>query len=184
MNSPMKDTIEKTREYLDYIEEHYDNVQKAFKIVEDKCSDMSIIYDDYKYHVLKSDVMLHDFSKLSDNEFVQYRVKFFPTKFEKDKSDEHIIFKDIIKDDFNKAWDNHKEQNNHHWQTWTTNQYYNPYIEEIDCTHMVIDWIAMGMKFNDTARNYYESNRDDIDIPDWAVDFIYEIFDRVYGEVE
>ena len=41
--------IQKTREYLDYLEEHYNNVQKAWKIIQDKCKDMPFIYDDFQF---------------------------------------------------------------------------------------------------------------------------------------
>ena len=41
----MKETIKKTREYLDYIEEHYLNVQKAFKEIETKCKRMRFIWN-------------------------------------------------------------------------------------------------------------------------------------------
>jgi hypothetical protein len=49
----------------------------------------------------------------------------------------------------------------------------------VHCTHMVIDWMAMGYKFGDTAQQYYEANKDKIELPDYAVDFIYEIFKRL-----
>jgi hypothetical protein len=45
---------------------------------------------------------------------------------------------------------------------------------------MVIDWMAMGIKFNDTAQSYYEKNKDKIDLPEKGVKFIYEIFEKVY----
>jgi len=44
---------------------------------------------------------------------------------------------------------------------------------------MVLDWMAMGYKFGDTAQEYYEKNKEKIKIPSWAVDFIYQIFDRI-----
>jgi len=36
----MLERIKKTREYLDYIEEHYMNVQKAWKELQQKCKEM------------------------------------------------------------------------------------------------------------------------------------------------
>ena len=45
---------------------------------------------------------------------------------------------------------------------------------------MVLDWMAMGYKFGDTAQEYYEKNKEKIELPDWAIEFIYEIFRRVY----
>ena len=39
--------------------------------------------------------------------------------------------------------------------------------------------MAMGYKFGDTARSYYETNSGKIKLPDFVVHFIYEIFDRI-----
>ena len=33
----MEEEIKKTKEYLDYLQEHYDNVQKAWDIIQCKC---------------------------------------------------------------------------------------------------------------------------------------------------
>lgn len=55
-----------------------------------------------------------------------------------------------------------------------------PYAWEVHCVHMVIDWMAMGYKFNDNAKIYYERNKDKIKLPEYAVVFIYEIFNRIY----
>ena len=54
------------------------------------------------------------------------------------------------------------------------------YADEINCVHMVVDWIAMGFEMGDTAKEYYEANKDKINLPGWAVKFIDEIFDRIY----
>ncbi len=45
---------------------------------------------------------------------------------------------------------------------------------------MIFKEIAMSMKFGDTAREYYEKNKDKIKIPEWAEKMIYDIFDCVY----
>lgn len=179
----MKQVIAKTREYLDYIEEHYDNVQKAFKVVEEKCSDMWFIMDDCRYFNLKEQVKWHDYSKLCIDEFVQYRRAFFKTDLEKERynNTEDYNTKERVDKDFNEAWSHHQNGNAHHWQSLHSNPYH-PYAHEANCAHMVIDWIAMGMKFGDTAKEYYENNKDEIQLPEWAENMIYEIFDRVYGE--
>jgi hypothetical protein len=44
---------------------------------------------------------------------------------------------------------------------------------------MVIDWMAMGYKFGDTAQQYYEKNKEKIKLPGYAVKFMYEIFNRI-----
>lgn len=166
------EVVKKTREYLDYIEEHIENVSTAWDILCQNCQDMRFIYDDYVYSEIATNIGLHDISKLSKEEFVGYRQFFYPV----DKT----IEKD--KDVFNLSWEHHKDKNNHHWETWTSKKFYSPYDAEIYCVEMVCDWIAMGIKFGDTAKDYYEKNKGEIKLPEWAVKFIYEIFERVYNE--
>lgn len=170
--------IRVTRNYLDYLQEHIINVHKAWQIVQEKCKDLSIVYDDFKYNSLDEEVRSHDLSKLSKEEFFAYRRKFFPTDIEVQQDEQEL--KEIEKD-FDKAWRHHYENNDHHWEKWKTSSYSHPYAHEIHCAHMVIDWMAMGMKFGDT-REYYDKNKDKIDLPEWADKFVNEIFDRVYGK--
>jgi hypothetical protein len=160
--------IQKTREYLDYLEEHILNVKRAWLELQEKCSDMRFIYSDFFYHTIDSEVEHHDISKLSEHEFVQYRKWFFPVE---EREKDRIAF--------DKAWKHHKENNLHHWETWTQKQYWDPNEWERHCVHMVIDWMAMGYKFGDTAQEYYERNKDKINLPRYAVDFIYEIFSKL-----
>lgn len=162
------EVIQKTREYLDYIEEHINNVQKAWNELKVKCKDMAFIWDDYRYFSIQDMVDRHDMSKLSEKEFIQYRKFFYPLKKEQ-------------KYDIREAWGNHKKENPHHWENWTKEDFYNPYAQEVHCVHMILDWMAMGYKFGDTAQEYYEKNRDKINIPEEWIDFMYQIFDRVRG---
>jgi len=164
------DVVNKTREYINYVEEHIKNVGIAWSAVCENCQDMRFVYDDYVYSEIATNIGVHDISKLSREEFVGYRQFFYPV----DKTTE----KD--KDIFNLAWEHHKTKNDHHWEVWTTKKYWSPYAQEIFCVEMVCDWIAMGIKFGDTAKDYYEKNKEEIKLPDWAITLIYEIFDRVY----
>jgi hypothetical protein len=161
--------IDKTRKYLDYIEEHVLNVQKAWKVMQEKCKHMRFISDDLFYHSLNSEIEFHDISKLSEHEFVQYRKTFFPTGKEN-------------KRELGEAWEHHKDNNTHHWENWSmnTNCTWHPDDWEADCAHMVLDWMAMGYKFGDTAQEYYEKNKDKIVLPDIAIPFMYEIFKCLY----
>ena len=163
------EVIQKTREYLDYVEEHILNVQKAWKHVCEKCKDMRFVWNDYYYHTIDAEVEIHDLSKLSEEEFTQYRRAFYPTDFEKTSG----------RYELGSAWEHHKENNPHHWENWTTDNHFQPNGWEIHCVHMVLDWMAMGYKFGDTAQDFYEKNKDKIVLPDYAVDFIYEIFKRI-----
>jgi hypothetical protein len=169
--SLMIQKINKTREYLDYLEEHYNNVQKAWKVVQEKCKDLRFIYDDYFFFTIDYHVKGHDISKLSKNEFIQYREKFY-------KADTEVV----EEADFDLAWEYHKLNNPHHWENWTAASYGHYAEWEINCVHMILDWIAVGYMFNNTAQAYYEKIAKEINLPDYAVEFIYEIFDRVYGD--
>lgn len=166
----MIEEIRKTREYLDYLEEHYNNIQKAFNLLCDKCKDMRFVYDDFCYFTLYEMVKKHDKSKLSEHEFVQYRKAFYPTEEEEAEEKNY---------DMSQAWEHHKINNEHHWEAWTTVKYLHPYAEELHCVHMVIDWVAMGFMFDDTAQDYYEKNKDKIKLPELYEKFIYEIFERI-----
>lgn len=154
-----QDYIDKTREYLNYIEEHLKNVQLAFTEVSDACEGMQWVGDDYSWHIVRGDVMAHDLSKFSKEEFTQYRDSFFPVNGLK-KNDS----------DFCSAWENHKLQNSHHHETV---QNY------LDIVHMVIDWTAMGYKFGDTAQEYYERNKDKIILSEQNIEFLNEVFDKI-----
>lgn len=154
-----KDYIEKTREYLNYLEEHLNNVQFAFTEVSDACNGMFWVGDDYAWHNMRAEVMAHDLSKFGKEEFVQYRDQFFP-----------VCDEDKEKSGFDAAWENHKTKNRHHHETA---QNYT------DLIHMVIDWTAMGYKFGDTAKEYYERNKDKISLLPEHEAFIYEIFNRI-----
>lgn len=151
--------INKTREYLDYLEEHVENVRLAFDNLSRTCDGMWWVGDDMTWHQLRQDVILHDVSKFSKEEFTQYRKSFFPTEGEE---------KDATA--FGSAWEHHKENNNHHHEVVTN------FLEVV---HMVVDWTAMGYKFGGTAQGYYEANKDRIKLTDEQIEFMYEIFDRI-----
>ena len=163
--------IEKTREYLAYLERHANNVKKAWELITDKCHDLRFIYDDYVYYEISNAVFNHDISKFCEAEFTQYRNWFYPVPGEAKN-----------KEAFDSAWEHHKKNNLHHWEEWTKKEKYNHYADEVNCVHMVIDWVAMGFEMGDTAKQYYERNKDRIKLPKWAELLIYEIFDRIYEE--
>lgn len=169
-NQAMLDTIQKFRDYLNYIERHYNNVQKAWELINEKCQGKGFrfMYDDFVWHTIKEDVINHDTSKLSSEEFTQYRQYFFPTKTEQRD-----------KDLFTSAWEHHKEHNSHHWQTWTIKYKDNIYADAF-LVMMIVDWVAMGFEFGDTAKEYYEKNKNEIQLPEWAIELMYQIFDCIY----
>ena len=170
----MIEQIQKFREYLDYIEEHYNNVQKAWKLLQDKCKGMQFISDDAWFFELDAQIKQHDLSKLSAEEFTQYRQFFFSTANEEKN-----------KELFKVAWEHHKINNDHHWQTWNSDRKWivggiSQTQKEMCLIHNIVDWVAMGFKFDDTAKAYYEKNKEEINLPKWAIDYMYEIFELIY----
>lgn len=176
METEMILKIERTREYLDYVERHYNNVQKAWKLLQEKCDGKSFpfMYDDSLFFEIDYNVKNHDLSKLSQQEFVQYRRKFYSTGLE--KTDD---IQKQIDTDFEAAWENHKKHNAHHWQNWSERKRNGEdvYVYIIEC---IIDWVAMSFEFGDTAKDYYEKNKDNIDIPKESEGIIYEVFKCLY----
>lgn len=167
----MKNEIEQTRAYLDYLERHYNNVQKAWEELNEKCKNKGFIWmsDDFIWNEINQNIKIHDMSKLGINEFIQYRQKFFPTPYEKNNN---VIDENLFKD----AWSHHLGNNPHHWQNWTERDYAYPNQKLIYFIENICDWMAMGYEFGDTAKQYYENNKNKIDLPEWAVEEMYKIF--------
>jgi len=161
--------IIKTREYLNYIEEHILNTKKAWAIIKKKCEDMEFVFDHLLCDWIEAEVKFHDMSKLSEEEFVQYRKFFYPTELEKRKE----------KYDITDAWFHHLKCNGHHWENLEKEKDCHEDEWIIRCVHMVVDWVAMGFKFGDTAQQYYERNKANIKISKIAENLIYAIFNRL-----
>lgn len=169
----MKNEIEQTIAYLDYLERHYNNVQKAWEELNEKCKNKGFIWmsDDFIWNIININIKIHYSPKLTIAEFVPYRQKFFPTALEKNNPER------INKEEFKSAWKHHLDNNPHHWQHWTSKEYYYPNQKLIYLIENICDWMAMGYEFGDTAKEYYENNKEQIQLPEWAVEEMYSIFD-------
>lgn len=165
----MIEEINKFREYLDYIEEHYNNVQKAWKLIQSKCKDSKFIYDDFCFFMIDSDVKKHDDSKLSTEEFTQYRQFFFPTSEE--QPDEDIMLG---------AWKHHIKKNVHHSDGWYEKNLMAAPYAEVYIVMLTVDLVAMAFKFGGTAKEYYDSHKDSIHVPKWGEELMYDIFKKIY----
>jgi len=169
--SKVKEKIAKFREYLDYIERHYDNVQRAWVLINEKCKGKGFRFldDDFAWGSIEAAIRMHDESKLSQFELCQYRRKWFPVIGEPQDDEEYLS-----------AWKMHLLMNEHHWQNWTKRFSNHPY-GDIWLVDMLCDWIAMGFESgNDNAKEYYEKNKDSIHLPEWAIKLMYQIFDCIY----
>ena len=178
INNQMKDTIHKMRQYLDYIEEHYDNVLKALEVAKTKWQTEPVIYDDFRFSCLEYEVRRHDLNKLSAEEFVAYRKEFYPTDAEKLIRKEIPEEQDKIDQQFEVAWAHHKMTESYHWQTINTETEFS----DVQLAHMILDWAAMGYKFGDTALTYYEKNRVKIDFSNRVDAYVMRLLKLFYAE--
>lgn len=152
-----QDYIDSTRKYLDYLEEHLNNVAKAFNELSEACDGKEHwVGDDYAWWTFKAEVERHDLSKFSKEEFTQYRDNFFPVcDADKDNSC------------FDQAWENHKRNNHHHHETA---EHY------MDIVHMVIDWVAMSYKFGDNPRDFYNKTKPSMALDERFHNYIDTLF--------
>jgi len=175
------DRLDAIKKHCAYVQEHIENVHVAWSILKERCGDMRFIYDDYVFFTIAEMIESHDASKLSAAEFVPYADWFF-SDFGKEWESmdvENYGAHRVAIASFDEAWEHHKANNLHHWQSWGSRDFYNPYEAEMHCVCMVCDWMAMGMKFGDTAEDYYSANKDKMTLPPWADQFLQEIFKAV-----
>lgn len=150
---------DKDDEYRNYIEEHIENVKKAWDIV--KTIDNKWIQNNLEE--IEHNIIHHDESKYTDEEFTGYRKKYYPINGEnKAQADA----------EFEPAWLHHYNNNKHHWQYWLCSD------GDLDATkhndekidndvmvayiEMVCDWAAMSMKFNNKIDEWYDSNKENM----------------------
>ncbi len=150
--------IEKFREYLDYLEEHIENIRRAHDEVMRACSEMWFAKDDVFWHTLRQVVCEHDMSKFGAEEFVQYANAFYADRY---------VDEQHAKAALATAWEHHKANNPHHHESAAC---------DLDLVHMVIDWTAMGYRFGDTAEQFYRKHAEEMNFSDAQVDFLNEIF--------
>jgi hypothetical protein len=171
MNMQLLARIQKTRAYLDYLENHILNVKEAYRVIRSACQNMAVFQDEEQRQLLYKEVEAHDLSKLDIEEFTQYRESFYGC--EEDGP--------ICRSEFDDAWKHHYQNNNHHPDDWPSLDATpeNHLDFERRLIHMVIDWTAMGYKFNDTAQAYYESDRCKFEFKEEAHTLLYLIFDNI-----
>lgn len=125
----------------------------------------------------------HDLSKFLPDEFFPYANWFYGKYGKKLKDIDMVIYNmnfpslqkklhyDIHKKNklaFEKAWSKHYHRNKHHWNywyrtfKWKSDNYY--ITDKKYILQMICDWEAMGLKFGDTAKEYYQKNKEKINL--------------------
>lgn len=144
----------KEDEYLDYIIEHRKNIEKAYnELMENSFIHQKV--DNKILEQLKTRVENHDLSKFEVEEFEPYRKNFYPINQQEKQNN--------LKD-FEKAWEHHWKNNSHHWEYRQDKKTFNKDNdrEVLDVLENILDWMAMGYKFNNRPYQYYEKNKEKI----------------------
>ncbi len=174
--------LSKNKEYLAYIDEHTSNIKKSFDILFKKsfkemdAQELDISAEELNKARLKVKDALnnHDISKYSDEEFDPYRCKYFMTSAEQKKYNELFDYREIIESNFDKAWHHHIIENDHHPEHWKwvdviNNRYVVRDTEKSEAVemplyailHMLCDWEAMSIKFNNKLSDWYINEAND-----------------------
>lgn len=147
---------EQEAKYKEYIDNHRQNVQKAWSAMKSNSDCIKLINENLQPYSINmiNDYLIpnHDLSKYSKEEFDAYRKEFYPiSEEEKEKN----------KENFNEAWKHHYHNNLHHWNWWyETNKMYDMSLMYV--VEMICDWEAMGYKFGNNSLEYYNKNKDSI----------------------
>ena len=160
------------KNYTDYVQNHIKNVQKAWN------NEVSNIDDEFiQSHKdeLTEQIKHHDESKWDTDEFDAYRANYNPID-DQEKIDNEA--------NFQAAWYHHFQNNPHHWQHWIDDKGDLIPLEDIDTVkksyiEMICDWQAMGYVFGDTAKQYYDQNKDTIKIYPELQEWLYEILTKL-----
>lgn len=151
METKSKESQQKA--YLAYIENHVSNVYKVYQQIKGDLKSIITLTDD-EWKTLEHNILEHDASKYSDEEFEPYRAHFYPVDEDEKKSSEEA---------FEEAWKHHYSVNPHHWNYWLTNAEGNPgnvlEMDKIYLIEMICDWMAMSLVKGGTAKSYYEEHR-------------------------
>lgn len=177
-NTGDKKYDEASEKYLKYIDDHRKNVILSYRdLFYDKTynfpEDIGFSQEQFKDAVMLAlpDVLAHDMSKYSDEEFYPYLDYNIHDYFNPEISDDQ---KDkLVVERFENAWKHHYLHNSHHPEYWhytelDTNgvpvHHYDKRSDEAypmplkDIIHMICDWEGMSRGKGGTTVGWYNSN--------------------------
>lgn len=141
----------KQKEYMDYIEKHKLNVLKAFNqfflplLDESKTNLSNLVSDEELKEAIKRcsiNILDHDASKYSDDEFDGYRERYYPTASEKAREN----YEKLAEERSERAWESHYHNNAHHplyWKDDITGEIRDMQLEYI--IEMLCDWCSFSL---------------------------------------
>lgn len=155
------ETKQESREaYKKYVQEHIENVQKAFAmfgvyLVSYLESRVGRENRGWLINAVKTNIRDHDKSKFGTIEFDAYAAKFYPCKEDIERGAK------AIEDEFQKAWEHHYKYNNHHPEHWKIHLddgdvYSNMSTDAL--MEMILDWISVSMTYKTSTYDWWFSN--------------------------
>lgn len=170
----------KDLEYYDYIVEHKKNVMVAFNILMNVEASASINNTSLvnlslnEAITLRKNILKHDLSKFSEDEFNAYRKSFFSTNEEEiDAMHMGISAKLMFELEFNSAWKHHYTWNPHHPEYWRDST-----MPKLAMIEMILDWSAMSIKFKDCPLKYFLKKKSEL-IEEFGNSINYEYIETI-----
>lgn len=164
-----------SKKYDEYIDEHKENVYKAYQWLERNLPEI-FISEEFKVECRYLCEHAHDQSKYEEEEYIAYDLYFYGGN----KSYEVV-------QNFNKAWLHHIHNNPHHWQYWVLIND-NPNEGEIIIDmpdeyiiEMICDWMSFSFKKGDINElfSFYESRSKYMKLSDNTRKKVEDILDRI-----
>lgn len=168
-----------SQRYDDYIQEHRENVFKAFQWLEENLPE---VFDDEmaKARCKCECQWYHDESKNSIDEYDAYDKYFYGG---------NRSYK--VVNDFNLAWLHHIHANKHHWQHWVLiNDDPNEGTKALDMPEeyiieMICDWWSFSWKQGklDEIFNWYDEHKDHMILSERTRDQVNEILNMIKNKL-
>ena len=162
------------KKYGEHYFAHTYYVVLAWKLIRRVLLDKKTI-SEREYKIINHLVAWHDNSKISELEFKPYALGLYSQ--DKDTKEVH--------DDFKEAINIHKSSNLHHFESLKNykGNDWKCYIIELIC-----DYIAMGWEFKNYLLEYYQANKESIELPKEYKEYLEYVIsiikDTCYDEVE
>lgn len=187
MQEPNKEEIEqKEEEYREYIRVHIENVKKAFdKIVEPLLKDE---FTEAQMQTLKDNLDIHDKDKSIPFMFDAYRANHYPI---------NDAEKEARQEDYDIAWEYHKNINPHHWEYWLNSE--KEFAQNIDeeamklaYAEMLCDWLSFGFRKEETSATgestefevWYNESKQNIKIHPQLEDWFNDKIDKILAFID
>ncbi len=166
--------LKSIHDYTEYIKEHVSNVDDVWRVFYQIEK-----LDDETFLEINKNILYHDDSKFSSEEFEGYRQYFYTADRE---------IKD--KEAFLRAWNHHQKSNEHHWEYWVIYKKEGSVALEIPFIYlieMLCDWTAMSVKFKNKPSEWFSKNEYAILLHDntynMVKDYLHNTFDKIYEEI-